>query len=71
MWTVMKLHDRGATARRCAVEGSKFCFRWWSEIVMRRGRRNKAIQTGRGIMIVSTKQVVGIGEERVECGPWI
>jgi hypothetical protein len=34
------------------------------------GRRARAIQIGRGIRITSTKQVVGMGAERVECRPW-
>jgi len=33
------------------------------------GRERIASQMGRGMRIVSMKQVVGIGEERVECGP--
>lgn len=37
----------------------------------RAGNRRRAIHTGRGMRIVSTKQVVGIGEEREECGPWM
>jgi hypothetical protein len=34
------------------------------------GRRKRETQIGSGIMIVSTKQVVGMGEESVECGPY-
>jgi len=34
------------------------------------GRRMRDIQIGRGIRIVSMKQVVGRGEERCEVGPW-
>ena len=34
------------------------------------GRETMASQTGRGMRTVSTKQVVGMGEEREECGPW-
>ncbi len=33
------------------------------------GRKKSASQMGRGMRIVSTKQVVGTGEESVECGP--
>jgi len=33
------------------------------------GKRKSASQVGRGTRIVSMKQVVGMGEERVECGP--
>jgi hypothetical protein len=33
------------------------------------GRIKRATQTGRGMMIVSTKHDVGMGEEMEECGP--
>ena len=33
------------------------------------GRMARASQVGRGTRIVSTKQVVGMGEESAECGP--
>jgi hypothetical protein len=56
--------------RRWRVEGLKFVFRWWMERAKRRGRSRRESQMGRGMRIVSVKQVVGRGEERVECGPW-
>ena len=34
------------------------------------GNKASAIQIGSGINMTSTKQVVGRGEERGECGPW-
>jgi len=55
--------------RRYAVEGSKFDLRWWRERRKRIGRMASASHIGRGIRIVSVKQVVGNGEERIECGP--
>jgi hypothetical protein len=33
------------------------------------GRIKSATQTGRGMMMVSTKHDVGMGEEMEECGP--
>jgi hypothetical protein len=35
------------------------------------GTKKRPSQTGRGMRIVSTKQDVGMGEERVDDGPWI
>jgi hypothetical protein len=53
------------------VEGLKFDFRWWMLRTKSAGRRRSESQTGRGMRITSTKQVVGMGEERVECGPFM
>jgi len=39
------------------------------ERMNRMGKKRSASQIGAGMRIVSMKQVVGIGEERVECGP--
>jgi hypothetical protein len=55
--------------RRWRVEGLKFVFRWWIDRAKRMGRTRRESQIGSGMRIVSVKQVVGRGEERVECGP--
>jgi hypothetical protein len=55
--------------RRYRVEGLKLIFRRWIDRRKRMGRKKSASQMGRGMRIVSTKQVVGTGEESVECGP--
>jgi hypothetical protein len=39
------------------------------ERAKRMGRTRRENQIGSGMRIVSVKQVVGKGEERVECGP--
>lgn len=66
--TVLKAQFRRGLVRRYAVEGLKFCLRWWMLRAKRIGRRRRATQTGRGMRIVSTKQDAGMGEE-MECGP--
>jgi hypothetical protein len=67
--TVLKAQFRRGLVRRYAVEGLKFCFRWWMLSARRIGRRRRAVQTGRGTRTVSTKQDVGMGEEMLEWGP--
>jgi len=57
--------------RKYAVDGLKFCFRWWMLRARRIGRSRSAVQTGRGMRIVSTKQEVGMGEEMLELGPCV
>jgi hypothetical protein len=57
---VLKAQFRWALVRRYAVEGLKFCLRWWMLRAKRIGRSKSATQTGRGRRIVSTKQDVSI-----------
>lgn len=59
---------RGGCARGNPVAFSTLAPPRWRRVERKRvsGRTARAIQTGMGTRMTSTKQVVGIGEERVE-----